>query len=224
MINPINKKHSGVILDFDGLLADTEDLFLESWNKALAIFGKKMSKGDYSLIRGKDPTESSRFVVTNYDLYISPQHLLQQRNSNLRSLMQHQNRSRIMPGVCEFLERVHKGKLPMALASNSDRDYIQMQLEKLGFVHFFSDTVCRDDVKNGKPAPDVYLRAAQLLDLQPTDCLVFEDSMPGAMAGQNAGMDVILINKLGVAEFNTSELTAHYDTFLDFLGDYSIYL
>lgn len=92
----------------------------------------------------------------------------------------------------------------MAVASSNDRTLIEAVLESHGIRGFFSHIVTACEVNRGKPAPDVYLKAAQKLGVKPEECLVFEDIVAGIMAGKNAGMRVCAVED-GYSMFQKEE-------------------
>jgi HAD superfamily hydrolase (TIGR01509 family) len=94
-----------------------------------------------------------------------------------------------VPGVTEFLER-HKS-WPMAIGSNAEPANIDFTLDHFGLRPYFKVMVDGHQVARGKPFPDIYLKAAELLGLKPEQCIVFEDSPTGAAAGLAAGMRVV---------------------------------
>ncbi|MFS0898163.1 HAD family hydrolase [Mycolicibacterium litorale] len=95
-------------------------------------------------------------------------------------------------GARELLEDLARHDVPMALVTNTQRALTEQALESIG-RHYFSVTVCGDEVPNGKPAPDPYLRAAGLLGLDPGRCLAVEDSVTGTMAAELAGCPVLVV-------------------------------
>lgn len=99
----------------------------------------------------------------------------------------------LKPGAVPFLSYLHKNGCKIAIASSNSRKLIQAVLESHGIASYFEAIVTSCDVKAGKPAPDVYLEAAKLLNLNPCDCVVFEDIPAGIMAGKAAGMTVFAV-------------------------------
>ena len=95
-------------------------------------------------------------------------------------------------GARELLEELLAAGVPMALVTNTRRDLAEKALNSIG-RQYFSVTVCGDEVPRGKPSPDPYLRAAELLGLKPEDCLAIEDSVTGATAADDAGCAVLVI-------------------------------
>jgi HAD superfamily hydrolase (TIGR01509 family) len=95
-------------------------------------------------------------------------------------------------GAQELLEALAAEGTPMALVTNTQRALTDRALNSIG-RHYFSATVCADEVPQGKPAPDLYLRAAELLDLPPDLCLAIEDSVTGTAAAEDAGCPVLVV-------------------------------
>ena len=95
----------------------------------------------------------------------------------------------LVPGVREFLAR-HCGE-PVGMATNAEPENVEFLIDEAGLRPYFRVLVDGHQVANPKPHPDIYLRAAELLDVPPRDCVVFEDSLPGIEAARAAGMAVI---------------------------------
>ena len=105
----------------------------------------------------------------------------------------------LFAGLLEVVEKL-AGRYPLALASGSERSMVDEVLRLKGLGRFFSAVVSDSDIKRGKPAPDIFLRAAELLGVAPEHCWVIEDSKPGIAAGLAAGMRVIAITNTHPAE------------------------
>ena len=95
-------------------------------------------------------------------------------------------------GARELLDALAAERTPMALVTNTQRALTERALKSIG-GHYFSATVCGDEVASGKPAPDPYLRAAALLGLAPEQCLAVEDSVTGSAAAERAGCPVLVV-------------------------------
>ena len=95
-------------------------------------------------------------------------------------------------GAKEMLDSLAAEGTPMVLVTNTERALTERALNGIG-RHYFSASVCGDEVRSGKPAPDPYLRAAELLNLQPQDCLAIEDSVTGTTAAERAGCPVLVV-------------------------------
>ncbi|HEY4194241.1 MAG TPA: HAD family phosphatase [Mucilaginibacter sp.] len=99
----------------------------------------------------------------------------------------------LLPGLAEFLEKAYQQGIPMAIGSAAIPYNIDFVLDNLNIRHYFKAIVSADDVAFSKPYPETFLKAAQLLNVDPTDCLVFEDVPKGVEAAQNAGMKAIVL-------------------------------
>lgn len=96
------------------------------------------------------------------------------------------------PGARELLDALTAEGVPMALVTNTRRDLTEQALKSIG-RHYFSATVCGDEVARGKPAPDAYLRAAELIGFDALDCVAIEDSVAGTTAAEAAGCAVVVV-------------------------------
>ncbi|KAA0092406.1 HAD family phosphatase [Mycolicibacterium sp. P1-18] len=97
-----------------------------------------------------------------------------------------------LPGARELLDALTAAGVPMALVTNTRRALTERALKSIG-SHYFSASVCGDEVEDAKPAPDPYLRAAHLLGVDPAQCLAIEDSVTGASAAEAAGCPVLVV-------------------------------
>ncbi|WP_342646089.1 HAD family phosphatase [Mucilaginibacter sp. CSA2-8R] len=99
----------------------------------------------------------------------------------------------LLPGLAAFLEQAHQLAIPMAIASAAIPFNIDFVLDNLNIRHYFKALVSADDVLLSKPHPETFLKAAQLLQVDPVNCLVFEDVPKGAEAALNAGMPAVVL-------------------------------
>ncbi|QJD96594.1 HAD family phosphatase [Mucilaginibacter robiniae] len=117
----------------------------------------------------------------------------------------------LLPGLPTFLERAWQHQIPMAIASAAILFNIDFVLDNLNIRHYFKAVVSADDVTLSKPHPETFLKAAELMAIEPTNCLVFEDVSKGAEAALNAGMQaVVLTTTHQPAEFNHLNNIIHF--------------
>jgi beta-phosphoglucomutase len=117
----------------------------------------------------------------------------------------------LLPGLNDFLEKAYQKGIPMAIGSAAIPFNIDFVLDNLNIRHYFKAIVSADDVVLSKPHPETFLKAAQLLNVQPTDCIVFEDVPKGAEAAANAGMKAVVITTTHEpAEFNYLQNVLHF--------------
>jgi len=117
----------------------------------------------------------------------------------------------LLPGLAEFLERAYQQGIPMAIGSAAIPFNIDFVLDNLNIRHYFKAIVSADDVIFSKPNPETFLKAAILLNVEPTDCLVFEDVPKGVEAAQNSGMNAIVLTTTHQAdEFKEMQNVLHF--------------
>lgn len=180
-----------VIFDCDGTLVHSMPLHFEAWCEALSMHGAaNIFKEDVFYAMGGRPTKDIVVEINDeYGLKLDPEKVaFSKREAFLRKLGQLE----LIDEVAAFAESL-RGKLPMAIATGGTRLVIEKTLQAVGVSDLFEEVVTADDVVNGKPAPDIFLKAAQMLGVKPERCLVLEDAPAGVMAGQLAGMTVISI-------------------------------
>jgi HAD superfamily hydrolase (TIGR01509 family) len=117
----------------------------------------------------------------------------------------------LLPGLMEFLEEAHQRQIQMAIGSAAIMFNIDFVLDNLNIRHYFSAIVSADDVTLSKPHPETFLKAAEQLQVAPTNCLVFEDVPKGVEAARNAGMQtVVLTTTHEEAEFDALDNVLHF--------------
>ena len=193
-IGPFSFPTSGfdaVIFDCDGTLVDSMPAHFDAWCEALALYGAGgVFKEDVFFAMGGRPTLDIVVELNDeYDLKLDPAAVaFAKREAFLKRL----NMVTLIEEVANFAESL-RGKVPMAIATGGTRMVIEKTLKIVGVSDWFDEVVTADDVSEGKPAPDIFLRAAHLLGIDPTKCLALEDAPAGILAAQRAGMQVIAI-------------------------------
>ncbi len=122
----------------------------------------------------------------------------------------------LLPGLFTFLKRAKENKIKMAIGSAASLFNIDFALDNLTIRHYFDFIVSGDDVKNSKPHPETYLKGANLLKVEPSSCIVFEDAPKGVEAARNAGMQCVVITSM-----HQEDEFAEYDNILMFVKDYT---
>jgi HAD superfamily hydrolase (TIGR01509 family) len=176
---------SAVFWDMDGTLIDSEPLHDEALVVALRSLGLEppphlhervlgaTAQDVYEMMRAEVGLDLpfDRWIALKYDHYLSQAPKLQAR-----------------PGAVEIWNDLEARGVRQAVVSNSDRLVVEANMRAIGLSRAGMRSVTRNDVRQGKPHAEPYLRAAWLLDVDPADCAVMEDSWPGALAGIAAGM------------------------------------
>jgi HAD superfamily hydrolase (TIGR01509 family) len=184
-------KIQALIFDFDGLLVDTETPAFESWRVLFGEYGH-----DLSLDLWKDALGTSH----GFDPLIHLEGLLgraldraadMQRRRTLKASMSADQP--LLPGARELLAEARTLSIPCAIASSSDRAWVEGWLRRHAIRDAFACVRTADDVELTKPAPDLFLSAAGCLGVAPRACLVFEDSSNGILAARAAGMRCVAV-------------------------------
>ncbi len=180
-----------VIFDCDGTLVDSMPAHFEAWCEALALYGAGgVFKEDVFFAMGGRPTRDIVVELNDeYGLHLDPEAVaFAKREAFLRRL----ETITLIDEVAAFAESL-RGKVPMAIASGGGRMVVEKTLRIVGVSDWFDEVVTADDVSEGKPAPDVFLKASRLLGVVPSKCLALDDAPAGILAAQRAGMQVICI-------------------------------
>jgi HAD superfamily hydrolase (TIGR01509 family) len=180
---------AGVIFDLDGVLIDSEGLYYRAYSEVLQPYGVTVSQEEYEqhwIATGTGP----EYIVAKHDLPVSPDELRQLRSPVYLELLEQE--VRLMPHVEQALARLAP-HFALTVATNSNRDALDLILQRFGIDHFFPVTVARQDYTGAKPLPDAFLTAARKLGLAPAQCVVVEDTYKGVMAAVNAGSACIAV-------------------------------
>ncbi|XP_059663242.1 bifunctional riboflavin kinase/FMN phosphatase-like isoform X2 [Cornus florida] len=185
---------SAVILDLDGTLLNTEQATKDVLKQFLAKYGKVLDREKENKRLGMTHKESAIAIIKDYDLPIPPHRYTQE----IMPLYQEKwVEAKALPGANRLIMHLHKHQVPFALASNSIRQNIDTKIShQQGWKECFSVILGSDQVKLGKPAPDLFLEAANKMGVDAVRCLVIEDSLIGVKAAKAAGMKVVAIPSL----------------------------
>ena len=180
-----------VIFDFDGLMIESESIAYQVWCEVLGQFGRNFTEEIYHNLIGREPFESIDYLIEVLDLPLTPQELFETYWSE-RTERVCRDVSPV-PGLIDLMQSLTDRGLALGVASNSPSRYIFEVLEAIDLLKFFGCVRCRDDVEQGKPAPDIYIAAAACLEVDHKRCLALEDSPIGLQAALNAGMRCIVV-------------------------------
>lgn len=190
------KKVTHCIFDMDGLLLDTERLYTGVTQKILDKYGKTYTFDVKLSLMGLQNQQVSERIVQAYDLPMTWQEYSQLQKDGAFEIMRE---AQLMPGAERLIRHLHENKVPFALATSSGEEMVDLKTTHHQDVFkLFSHKVCGStdpDVKNGKPAPDIFLTAASRFADKPIpeDCLVFEDAPNGVQAACSANMQCVMV-------------------------------
>ena len=180
-----------VVFDCDGVLVDSEPHSAVAWVTALGRYGHRVTAADVATCTGLGYADTyARLAAVDPEAAIpaaaelAPEVVAALAASFERGL-------RVFPDAAACVGALAFDGVPLGVASTSRRDRLDLTLGHSGLARYFQATVAGDEVARGKPAPDVYLAAAERLGVRPVDCLAVEDTGLGAAAAVAAGMRVI---------------------------------
>ena len=182
----------GLVFDCDGTIADTMPLHYEAWLAALREHGRDFPEALFYEMAGI-PTHTIIEILNDKHGYTLPVTETARRKDELFV--------ELIPRVTPIepvvkLVKQYAGRLPMAVATGGTRALCAKTLAVLGLLEHFQALVTADDVRHGKPAPDIFLEAARRLNLPADQCCAFEDGEPGLQSAQAAGMMAVDIRPL----------------------------
>ena len=182
-----------VLFDMDGLMVDTESLATEAFIHSAKKQGYDMTKEETLLVLGFT-TKSIYEFWENYfkNSDVSGKQLVDDHYKYIENIL-FTTGPRKMPYIEELLKYLKESNYKVAVASSSNIDHIINNMEKTGLKKYIDEFASGAEVENGKPAPDVFLLAAERLGVKPEECLVLEDSKAGVLAGSSAGAKVIMV-------------------------------
>lgn len=179
------------LFDMDGLLFDSERIGLREMIAAAAEQGIVMEQEPVLQTIGKT-IESARQVYTHWYPALDYNQLRDAFTRRMHDLAQ-KGEMPLKEGVFELLDALKTRHIPMAVASSSGESTIRVYLDKAGILPYFDALVSGVNVAHSKPAPDIFLAAAEKLGADPARCLVLEDSYNGVKAGRAAGCTVCMV-------------------------------
>lgn len=195
-----------LIFDFDGLILDTETPEVLVWQSIYREHGFELPVEEWEKTIGG-------YGISTFDaadhLSLLSQGRLDAASMRIRyrreaDLLIHA--SPILPGVVNLIEQARAQGIPAVIGSSSPHSWVDTHAKRLGIFHYFKYIVCQDDVAPGrtKPNPDIYLKALEMLKVQNTEAVVFEDSLNGVEAARRAKIFVVavpnpLTSKMGVS-------------------------
>lgn len=179
-----------IIFDMDGLMIDSERLYRQAQQDIARQFDKIMTEEMRMKMMGRKPIESLKLFVKELAIPMDPAELLEKRNDVMREKLK--NDLVPMPGLTHIIDKFY-GKLKLAICTGAQEEFLDIVVDQLDIRGKFVVLQNSDDIENGKPHPEIYLKTCQRLGLQPGECIVLEDSLNGVAAGKKAGCYVIAV-------------------------------
>jgi beta-phosphoglucomutase family hydrolase len=182
-----------VIFDMDGLMVDTEFLHHESFKKTLERYGIHPTPNAQGVIHVSGISAEANWERFKrlYEFDVDTTELTKIKHEIHLELLQEGVEA--MPGLLELLGDLKKSGYKIAIASSSVRKQINLIVDRLDIADFFDAITSGEEVANGKPAPDIFLKAAHGLNVEPHECIVLEDASKGIQAAKAAGMYAVAV-------------------------------
>lgn len=179
-----------VVFDCDGVLVDSEDLAWEAWRRAALPYGVTLGDAEKVAVTGMTDLAAFEYLghreLPDYETYIGVVN-----EEIYRLFVDHLQAFEDAVDVLDHLA----GRTPLAVASSSPRERLDIALRSTGLSDRFDAVVAGDEVPAAKPAPDLFLAAAVALGVEPGDCVAVEDSPSGIAAARAAGMRVVAVDR-----------------------------
>jgi len=186
---------AGYIFDLDGTLVDTMPLHYRAWNRAMQDAGLKqpLSEDLFYSLGGMPTLRVAAVFAEHYGLTIDAEQVFHVKEQYFTDMMSEMT---YIEPVVEFARKM-SGRFPLSVASVGPRVVVRHTLDLMKLTDLFPVVITPEDVAHGKPAPDMFLLAAQRMGVPPSSCLVFEDAEPGIKAAEAAGMKWVHVSSRG---------------------------
>ncbi len=215
--------NKGFIFDLDGVIVDTAHFHFKAWKKTAEELGFNLTEELNEKLKGVSRIDSLRKILDWADVSISQDQfdkLTYEKNEDYLTHVRQMTKDDVLPGVSIFIEKIKSLGYPTALGSASKN--AKHILERVGLLNMFDAIVDGNDVAKAKPDPEVFLNAAELLNVNPENCIVFEDSVAGIQASNRAKMTSIGIGDPSIlfeADYCFKDFTEISTNFLSKLID-----
>lgn len=178
---------AALILDFDGVVIDSESTWLAAWREEYELYGLPFDISEWLDFIGKntfDPRVQYEFLAKHVGPTFDVEACRVRKQDRERDLLLTQP---VLPGVLTWLIAARRLGVPTAIASNSSRSWVVPHVERLDLTEFFDEVIGREDAERLKPAPDLYIEAAKRVGVATDRCVAVEDSAHGIAAARAAG-------------------------------------
>jgi len=180
-----------VVFDLDGLMFNTEELYQDVGAELLRRRGYVFTQELLDQMMGRPSHIALQLMIDAHALKATVEELLAETDEIFPEILR--TRLAPMPGLVELLAALEKQMLPKGIATSSRRSFVERVLGTFGYQPRFSPILTSEDITHGKPHPEIYLKAAERLNISPSDMLVLEDSQNGCRAAVAAGAITVAV-------------------------------
>ena len=212
-------RYRAVVFDLDGVLWDGEPIYHEAFNVVLKPYGHVVSSVEYEKIIGNSVEAAWGWVIKRFQLTEPPAMFYQAYNATVLELLSHAVEP--LPGAKETIARLKAIPVPVGVASASLRQWVDATLLGIGLDSEIDATASASEVEHAKPAPDLYLLAAEKLGVPARECVAVEDTRTGVRSAKAAGMYAVQVRAASTALPPIDEADAVIETYAEF--DFSLF-
>ena len=201
-----NSEYKGFIFDLDGVLVSTEHNHFLAWQKSANLLGIDFSEEENENLKGVSRVDSLKYILNLGNVVLGVKefnNFLDFKNESYLNSIQDLTQQNCLKGVVETLSKAKAKGIKLAVGSSSKN--AKRILNLIEIENYFDAIVDGSMVENLKPSPEVFLKAALMLGLEPSECLVFEDAASGIQAAKSGGFTAI-----GIGNENIKHLTDYY--------------
>ena len=203
---------NAVIFDMDGVLIDSEPEYMEMNRRLFSELGIDFENSDFNQYVGMSSFKMWSGIKERYGLMHDVNELIETERRQMFDILSSGKISEPVKGIPELLKELRQNEIVLNVASSSAKINIEYILNKLDLTNYFNFIVSGEEVKYGKPAPDIFLMVSDKCGIPPEKCLVIEDSSNGVAAAKSAGMKCIGFTNSGTnfqdlsgADFNVTD-------------------
>ncbi|WP_058913449.1 fructose-1-phosphate/6-phosphogluconate phosphatase [Entomohabitans teleogrylli] len=186
------QRYDGLIFDMDGTILDTEPTHRQAWREVLSRYDMQFDEQAMIALNGSPTWRVAQVIIESHGRQLDPHALAEEKTQVLREILL----DGVRPLPLVEVVREWYGRRPMAVGTGSESAVAEALLNHLDLRRYFTAVVAADHVQYHKPAPDTFLRCAELMGVRPEKCVVFEDADFGLQAASRAGMDVVDVRLL----------------------------
>jgi len=180
-----------VVFDLDGLMFNTEELYVDVGAELLRRRGHEFTEELLDQMMGRPSRVALQIMIDTHTLRATVEELLAETDEIFPEILR--TRLAPMPGLVELLEALERQNIPKGIATSSRRSFVERVLAKFDYQPRFSPILTSEDIAEGKPHPEIYLKAAARLGIPPAEMLVLEDSQNGCRAAVAAGAITVAV-------------------------------
>lgn len=182
------------IFDMDGTLVDSMWIWEKIDIDYLGQFGIELPKNLQASIEGMSFSETADYFVENLPVKHSKEEMMEQWNK--MAMEKYTNEVYFKAGAEDFVKKCKEKGIKLGIATSNSRELFDCVRKHLKLDDYFDYMITGSEIISSKPKPDIYLKVAEELKVKPEECIVFEDIIPGIMAGVNAGMKTVCIDDI----------------------------